>query len=148
MFFAGALIGFAVNRGHWADIGGMTAGGWGGDATHVVQEALIIPPAKIYRGGEVVRDVREVLLRNVRLPKFAWGDLQAQIASAITAERRIATLCERHSADAVLEAGARAIRYSRDRFHRQLAVIPDGRYSAEDFMENDGYSPELRAIRV
>src|SRR5262249_41244594 len=92
--------------------------------------------------------VRDLLLRNVRLPKFAWGDLQAQIASAITAERRIASLCERHGPEAVLEAGERASRYSRDRFHPQLAGLPDGSSTGEDCMENDGHSTEPRAIRV
>jgi N-methylhydantoinase B len=138
MFFGDELIGFAVNRGHWVDIGGMAAGGWGGSATHVVQEALIIPPSKLYREGQLVREIRDFVLRNVRIPKYAWGDLQSQIASAITAERRIGALCERYGVAAVREAGELAISYSRDRFHKQMEIIPDGEYRAEDFMENDG----------
>ncbi|HKP17918.1 MAG TPA: hydantoinase B/oxoprolinase family protein [Gaiellaceae bacterium] len=148
MYFEGSLVGFAVNRGHWADVGGMTAGGWGGAATHVIQEALIMPGVKVYRAGEVDREIRDFVLRNVRMPKFAWGDLQAQIASAITAERRIAHLCERYGVDAVIEAGQRAIDYSRDRFHKQMSVIPDGTYTAEDAMENDGQSTEPRPIKL
>src|SRR6185437_13002609 len=74
MFFGDEMIGFAINRGHWVDVGGMAAGGWGGNCTHVIQEAIIIPACKLYRRGEVVREVRDLVLRNVRLPKQAWGD--------------------------------------------------------------------------
>jgi N-methylhydantoinase B/oxoprolinase/acetone carboxylase alpha subunit len=114
----------------------------------VIQEALIVPGVKIYREGRVDREIRDFLLRNVRVPKFAWGDLQAQIASAITAERRVASLCERYGVDAVIEAGERAIAYSRERFYKQMAIIPDGVYTATDYMENDGQSIEPRAIKV
>jgi N-methylhydantoinase B/oxoprolinase/acetone carboxylase alpha subunit len=142
------LLGWAVNRGHWVDIGGMAAGGWGGAATHVLQEALIIPPSKLYRGGELVREIRDFILRNVRIPKYAWGDLQSQIASAITAERRMAGLCDQYGLKTVREAGDRAIEYSRDRFLKGMEVIPDGVYEAEDFMENDGWSSEPKPIHV
>ncbi|HEY1688269.1 MAG TPA: hydantoinase B/oxoprolinase family protein [Solirubrobacteraceae bacterium] len=148
MFHEGAQLGFAVNRGHWADIGGMTAGGWGGGARHVIQEAITIPPTKLYRKGEVIREIRDFVLRNVRMPAQAWGDLQAQIASAITAERRVVDLAERYGVDAVREAGRRAITYSGDRFRRQMAVIPDGRYEAQDIMDDDGFGGDPRTLSI
>ena len=148
MFFADEMIGFAINRGHWVDVGGMAAGGWGGNCTHVIQEAIIIPASKLYRRGEVVREVRDLVLRNVRLPKQAWGDLQAQIASAITAERRLAHLCERYGVEAVRQASRRAIDYTRTRWQASLASIPDGVYRAEDYMDNDGWSAKERRICV
>ena len=46
MFVQGELQGFAMNRGHWTDVGGMTPGGWSGTARDVVQEALM----RGYRG--------------------------------------------------------------------------------------------------
>jgi N-methylhydantoinase B len=114
----------------------------------VIQEAMIIPAAKLYRAGEVVREVRDLVMRNVRLPKQAWGDLQAQIASAITAERRVAHLCDRYGLSAVRQASTRAIDYTRARWRTGLSVIPDGEYHAEDFMDNDGWSAEPRVIKV
>jgi N-methylhydantoinase B len=109
---------------------------------------MIIPAAKLYRRGEVVREVRDLVMRNVRLPKQAWGDLQAQIASAITAERRVAHLCDRYGLSAVRQASARAIDYTRARWRAGLSVIPDGEYTAQDFMDNDGWSSEPRMIQV
>jgi len=41
MFYRDRHVGFAVNIGHWTDIGGMAPGGCAGTATHVVQEGLI-----------------------------------------------------------------------------------------------------------
>ena len=148
MFHQKALVGFAVNRGHWVDIGGMTAGGWGGNASHVIQEALLIPAVKLYRRGELVPEVRDLVLRNVRLPKQAWGDLQAQIASAITAERRVSALCARYGLEAVRMAGERAIEYSRSRFRNRLSRIKDGEYEAHDWMDNDGRTSEPCPIHV
>jgi N-methylhydantoinase B/oxoprolinase/acetone carboxylase alpha subunit len=148
MFHEHVLVGFAVNRGHWVDIGGMTAGGWGGNASHVIQEALLIPAVKLYRRGDLVPEVRDLVLRNVRMPKQAWGDLQSQIASAITAERRVSALCTRYGREAVTMAGDRAIEYSRTRFRKMLSRIPDGEYEAQDWMDNDGRTSDPCLIRL
>jgi N-methylhydantoinase B/oxoprolinase/acetone carboxylase alpha subunit len=148
MFYGDVQLGFAVNRGHWVDIGGMTAGGWGGGARHVIQEALIIPPTKLYDRGKVIREIRDLVLRNVRMPSQAWGDLQAQIASAITAERRVVELADRYGVEAIEEAGLRAIEYSSERFHNQMAVIPDGVYHGQDVMDDDGFGGAMRTLAV
>ena len=148
MFFQDEMVGFAVNRGHWSDIGGTAAGGWGGNCSHVIQEALLIPASKLYRAGELVEEIQQFILRNVRLPRQAWGDLQAQIASAITAERRVADLCERYGWRSVRQACANAIDYSRRRWLSSLECLPDGVFTAEDFMDGDGWSTEKLRIRV
>ena len=73
MFVQGELQGFAMNRGHWTDVGGMTPGGWSGTARDVVQEALLIPPVKLYRGGVLNREIKDLVLRNVRMAKQCWA---------------------------------------------------------------------------
>src|SRR4051794_30912241 len=55
IFAEGQLLGFAANRGHWSDVGGMAPGGWSGAATDVVQEGLTIPAVRLMRAG-VVQD--------------------------------------------------------------------------------------------
>jgi N-methylhydantoinase B len=89
MYGGGELLGFAANRGHWSDIGGMAAGGWSGAAEDVIQEGLMIPALRLMRRGVVDEDVRALLESNTRLPRQMWGDLQAQVASTIVAERRV-----------------------------------------------------------
>ena len=40
IYYKNKLVGFAANRGHWTDIGGMAPGGWSGTAQDVIQEGL------------------------------------------------------------------------------------------------------------
>jgi N-methylhydantoinase B/oxoprolinase/acetone carboxylase alpha subunit len=148
MFYRDTLIGFAINRGHWTDIGGMAPGGCAGTATHVVQEGLIIPICKLYAGGQLNLELRDFILENVRLPEDDWGDLQSQIAATCAAESRIRVLMDRYGCEAVLDGMQEAIRYSKQRFLARLAAIPDGRYTAGDVMEDDGVTDRRYDIAV
>src|SRR5437763_1532316 len=51
---------FVASRAHHADIGGALAGSMG-PATEIFQEGLRIPPVKIFRNGQVMKDVLDVL---------------------------------------------------------------------------------------
>jgi N-methylhydantoinase B len=148
MFCGGVAVGYAVNIGHWTDIGGMSAGGCAGTSTHVVQDGLIIPLARLYRAGDLVDETRDFILANVRLPEDDWGDLMSQVSATAIAETRIQSLAARYGADAVIEGMAAAIEYSRARFLSALAAIPDGTYTAEDCIEDDGLTDTVYPIRV
>ncbi len=138
MFCDGVLLGFSVNRGHWSDIGAMFAGGYG-LAHHVVQEGLIIPPCKLMRGGELNREVQQFILRNVRMPDQVWADIQAQIASARVAAERVSDLVARYGVEQVQAAIEHSYTYAARRFSERLKVIPDGVYTAEDALDDDGF---------
>jgi N-methylhydantoinase B len=146
LFADGALLGFAANRGHWMDVGGMAPGGWSGAALDVVQEGLTLPVVRLVKAGEVVHDVRSMLLRNVRMADQLWGDIQAQIASNIVAERRVRSLVERHGRSGYLAAVGYALEYTRRRFSATLAGVRDGEAYAEDFIEDDGRGQERLKI--
>ena len=148
IFVDGALTGFAANRGHWTDIGGMAPGGWSGSAEDVTQEALVIPAVRLLAGGTVVEDVKRMILRNVRLPVQLWGDIQAQIASNVVAERRIADLVRRYGRDGFDEIVAGTLDYSRTRFLVGLEQIADGVVEASDVIEDDGRGRGPLTIRV
>ncbi|MCW6509277.1 hydantoinase B/oxoprolinase family protein [Lichenifustis flavocetrariae] len=148
MFLDGAHLGFAVNIGHWTDIGGMSPGGCAGTSTHVVQDGLIIPLSRLYRGGELVEETRDFILANVRLPEDDWGDLMSQISATAVAENRLRELVGRYGIDDVLAGMAAAIDYSRDRFLARMRDVPDGVYEAEDFIEDDGLTDARYPIRV
>lgn len=148
MFAAGRLVGFAANRGHWSDVGGMAPGGWSGVAEDVVQEGLLLPSVCLYRAGVLQEDIQQLVLRNVRLSRQCWGDLQAQIASSIAAERRIAALVDRHGPEGLDAAVDAAISYTRRRFLAALEAMPEGEATGEDVMEDDGRGGGPFPIRV
>ena len=148
IFYEGERVGFAANRGHWTDIGGMAPGGWSGTAEDVVQEGLILSSIRLIHAGEVNEDIRRFLLRNVRMADQLWGDIQSQIASNIVAERRIRHLVDRYGLERFRASVRYALDYSKRRFQAGLELLPDGVASGEDAMEDDGRGGGPYPIRV
>jgi N-methylhydantoinase B len=148
MFCDDAHVGFAVNIGHWTDIGGMSAGGCAGTSTHVVQDGLIIPLCKLYDRGVLIEQTVDFILTNVRLPEDDWGDLMSQIAATAIAETRVKELAQRYGLPNVLAGMDAAIAYSKARFLARMQDIPDGVYEATDYIEDDGVSARRYAICV
>jgi N-methylhydantoinase B len=138
IFHGDRHVGFALILGHWTDIGGAAAGGCAGTNTHVVQDGLIIPVCKLYEKGRLVEEIRDFILRNVRLAEDDWGDLQSQIAATYAAESRLCSLINRYGIDAVLQGMQQTIEYTRQRFLLGLKAIPNGTYKASDYLEDDG----------
>jgi N-methylhydantoinase B len=144
----GEIIGYAVTRAHHSDVGGMRPGSAPSDSREIFQEGIIIPPVRLVRGGEYVVDVLDLLLANVRTPVIRRGDLRAQIAANQIAEQRIGELMERRGKETVLAAFDEVISYTERRTREVVRNLPDGEYSAEDFMEGDGTVDEDIPIRV
>jgi N-methylhydantoinase B len=118
------------------------------DSREIYQEGIIIPPVRLVQGGEYVQDVLDLLLANVRTPDLRRGDLRAQIAANQLAETRISELIERRGRETVLTAFEEVISYTEKRTREAIRDLPDGEYSAEDFMEGDGSIDEDIPIRV
>jgi N-methylhydantoinase B len=144
----GEIIGYAVTRAHHSDVGGMSPGSMPSDSHDIYQEGLIIPPVRLVRGGEYVQDVLDLLLANVRTPALRRGDLRAQIAANNIAEERIGELMERRGKDIVLAAFEEVVSYAEKRAREAIRDLPDGEYTAEDYMEGDGVIDEDIPIKV
>jgi N-methylhydantoinase B len=138
---------YVANRAHHADIGGSQAGSMG-LSREVFQEGLIIPPVKILRGGEVVREVLEMLLGNVRTAREREGDLSAQIASCRIGERRLAEIVAKYGRGEVGRYARHLLDYSERMMRSVLREIPDGEYRAADFLDDDGITPRPLRIAV
>jgi len=88
---------FVANRAHHADVGGMAPGSMG-VATEIFQEGIRLPPVTLVKGGELNRDVFDLLLANVRTPEEREGDLEAQLAANETGRRRLLEIVARSGA--------------------------------------------------
>ena len=91
IFHRGVLVGWSAAKGHQADIGGAVRGGYNPNATEVWQEALRIPPVKVYEKGRLRRDVWNLIFANIRLP-IVQEDMRAEIGSCTVGERRLLAL--------------------------------------------------------
>lgn len=144
----GRLVGYAANRAHHADVGGMVAGSMPARATEVFQEGLILPPVKLVARGEEREDVVRILLANVRTPAERRGDLAAQLAAIAVGARRLRHLARRRGLDDFLAAVDALHDLAERRVRDGIARMPEGVYRAEDALEGDGFVDEPLPIRA
>ena len=105
----GGVFGFAASVAHHIDVGGAI---WSADTTDLFEEGLRVPITHLYREGEAVEPVMDIIAKNVRVPEQVIGDLHAQIAANRTIERRVQELADggelgRSRCDRTGHAGAR-----------------------------------------
>jgi len=147
-FHGGRLFCHLASVGHWHDLGGAVPGNYNPGATDVFQEAFVLPPVRLARAGTTNRDIVDILLRNTRLPGSAEGDLAGQIAALDLGVRRMDALLDEYGRATIRSAlaalGTRAERMMR----AELAALPDGRWTAEDFLDNDGIDGAALPVRV
>ncbi|MGH9580845.1 MAG: hydantoinase B/oxoprolinase family protein [Terriglobales bacterium] len=136
---------YVASRAHHADVGGAYAGSMG-LCREIYQEGLRIPPVKLVRRGEMVRDVLALLLHNVRTPQEREGDLGAQIAACHTGATRLREVCARYGLARVRRAMRDLLDYSEELMRAFLAEVPKGIYAAEDFLDDDGVS--AKPVRI
>jgi N-methylhydantoinase B len=136
---------YVASRAHHADVGGTYPGSMG-PCREIYQEGFRIPPVKIMRGGKIVADVLALLLNNVRTPEEREGDLGAQIAACQTGAQRLREICARYGVARAQQAAAHLLAYSEEMMRAFLHTIPQGRYQAEDFLDDDGV--EDRPVRI
>lgn len=138
VYVDGALIGFSVAIGHLCEVGGMSPAGFAGEATEVFHEGLRVPPVKIKSRGKDNNDVWRLLLANVRTPRYNYGDIRSLIAAVDLGERRMADLVRKYGVEKFREYVHGLMDYSERRMRAEIEKIPDGRYTFEDYMEDDG----------
>jgi N-methylhydantoinase B len=137
-FVDGEVLGFVCNIAHHADIGGMTPGSMAGGMSEIYQEGLRIPLVRLFAAGELVQDIFDLLLLNVRVPHERRGDYFAQVASCRLGARRIRELSLRYSPALLTRSFAAIMDRTEARLRDGIASIPDGRYEFSDLLDNDG----------
>ena len=138
VFVDGRVFCWLGSVGHWHDLGGAVPGNYNPAATEYFQEAVLIPPVRLIRGGQMDQDILDIILAASRLPGSAYGDMQAHLSALdLGAARMSALLAESGPATiqaALDELTARAAAQTR----AAIAALPDGTWSEEDFLDNDG----------
>jgi len=138
---------YVANRAHHSDVGGAQPASMG-LSEDIYQEGLRIPPVYLARRGAVQRDILAMLLANVRTPAEREGDLMAQVAACRLGERRLRELLEAYGIPKVCFYLDALQTYSARLMRQALLQIPDGTYSAQDYLDDDGFSSEPVPLRV
>lgn len=148
IFDEGHLRAFAVSITHWVDIGGGMPGSIPPDATEIFQEGLLVPCLRFAREGVVNEAILDILRANVRLPRMAFGDLQAGLAAVRIGERGVQDLCRRYDARALTSATTSLLEQGERLSRSEIARIPNGVYTAEDVIDGDGVTDDPIPVRV
>ena len=126
----GRLVGWAANRAHHADVGGMAPGSIPPEATEVYQEGLRIPPVLL------TPEVEAVLFANSRTGAERRGDLDAQRGANQVGVARLRAL-----AGAPLDE---IVAYGERRMRAALGEMPDGSWTFEDTLDSTGAGADHR----
>ena len=148
VFVDGALIAFVCNIAHHADVGGMAPGSMAGGMSEIYQEGIRIPVVRLFRKGELQRDILDLLLLNVRLPEERRGDYYAQISACRLGARRLAEIAGQYGTDALAHGFRDIVSRTERRMRDAVAAIPDGVYRFEDVMDDDGLGAVDIPIRL
>jgi N-methylhydantoinase B len=119
-------------------VGGRVAGSNASDSTEIYQEGLRIPPLKMYDAGRRNDTLFALIEKNVRVPVKVFGDLRAQLAACHIAERQFLELVQRYGADMVQVYMHEVIDYAERLTRAAIRTLPDGVYSFEDWIDDDG----------
>ena len=138
VYYDGRIVAFTVNKAHWTEIGGMDTGSLTTRSTEIFQEGLHFKFLKLYEAGKLNASLVELIRDNVRLPDDTLGDMHAGIAAARVGARRIEGLISKYGLDALLNAMEELLDYGERMTRLELLKLPEGVYTAEDVIEEDG----------
>jgi N-methylhydantoinase B len=146
--YRGAFFCWLQNTGHWPDIGGAVPGGFSAHATEVEQEGLRLPPVKLFKRGEMDREIFSIITSNIRIADQRIGDIKAQAAALKVGERRLTELIDRYGLDIVRAAIGEIRERAAQLMQSHIAAIPDGVYRSEAFVDSDGVVNEPLRIAL
>jgi N-methylhydantoinase B len=94
IFYKGEIFGYAASKTHLHDIGAKSF--YPMDSRSIYEEGLHIPPLKLYKIGNLQKDLWDMIKWNSRAPNLIWGDMQAQIAGCHFAEKELVGIIDKY----------------------------------------------------
>ncbi len=144
----GEIFCWLSNTGHWPDTGGAVPGGFSASATAVEQEGLRLPPVKLFKRGQLDREIYSIICSNIRVADQRIGDVKAQASALAIGEQRLDALLDRYGDAAVREAIAELRKRARTQMSACIGTIADGVYESTAWVDSDGVVDEPLAIRL
>ena len=133
---------------HWLDVGGNVPGNFNAKATESFQEGFRVPPVKLVRDGVLQQDIVDILSANSRVPQSNWGDLNGQLNALDLGERRLHALLDDYGDDTVTAALSALTARAEALMRANIVALPDGTYSCDDFLDNDGVTDKPLPIAL
>ena len=142
VFVAGELEGFVATLAHQCDVGGIAPGGMAVYGTEIFQEGLRLPILKLYEAGQPNQAIFSIIELNTRQPIQVMGDIRAQLAACGNGEKALLQLIERYGSESFRRYSEELHDYAERLIRAEIAALPDGVYTFEDFLDGLGDDPE------
>ena len=134
VFWDGQIFSWTFSQCHVGDVGGPFPGSFNPIADDLYQEAALVPPIKLVRGGELQDDVLEMHTRKSRTPDHLALQLRSQMAGINTVQSRMAEVLSEYGPAVVKGAMRRMIRDASRAIGERLLRIPDGEWEERIYM--------------
>jgi len=142
------VIFYVANRGHHADIGGMTPGSAPANSTHVDEEGVLIDNFKLVSSGKFLESEIHQLLGSGPYPsrniKQNIADLKAQVAAAEKGAKELLIIIDRYGLDVVHAYMQHVQDNAEESVRRILDVLKDTSFT---YKMDDGHQVSV-AIKV
>jgi len=139
---SGQLVGYVCSLAHHVDVGGGAPASIG-PFREIFQEGVIIPPVKLVKRGEIVKDVFDLLLAQIRSKRVTAGDFRAQIAANYAGAKRVGLLIDKYGLSEFIRYVNALLDYTSRRTESGIKKLPRGTYKAESFVDFDGFTDEV-----
>jgi N-methylhydantoinase B len=135
IFHDGDLIGWVGLSAHMMDMGGMVVGSFAPQATECYQEGVRCPAVRLFRRGEEMTDVWDILINNIRMSDIVEMDLRGLVAGCHSAQEQVVGLVESIGRERFVES-LRAIReLTEAEMRRRILALEDGVYKSTSWTE-------------
>lgn len=148
VFHEGKLICFVGGHIHNTDMGGAVPASLSRSLTEVQQEGIRFPPSKILRRGKLDAQLLALMMTNVRAPEQNRGDLQAQLASLATGERKVLEIVERFGVEYFSEGIEALLDYSEAQARSVVQTLQNGSFFFADYADEDSVGGEPMRIAL
>lgn len=137
VFYKGKLVAYAGTKAHMGDTG---AKDWyPTDTVSMYQEGLIFEAVKIWKRGELDKELWRTLLANSRRADVLAGSVNAMRNACTVGKRRITSLIEKFGLDMVRACIKEILDHGELVTRRGIQKIPEGTYPApDDYLDDDG----------
>ncbi|PYM13335.1 MAG: 5-oxoprolinase, partial [Candidatus Rokuibacteriota bacterium] len=107
-----------------------------------------IPALKLYDRGRPNDTLFSIIETNVRVPVKVLGDFRAQLSACYVAEQRYFALLERYGVATIDRYTNELYDYSERLTRAEIGALPDGEYTFEDWIDEDGIDDRPIPLRV
>ncbi len=139
VFRKGRIVGYFANTCHAADIGGRILSA---EAREVYEEGLRLPIMKLFRRGEINRDLIKLIRANVRTPDETVGDLYAQTTSNEVGARALLQFMDEFKLESIDPLAKEIMDRSEQAMRKSIEGIPNGVYRHSTL--SDGFEAPIK----